>query len=234
MDRLHHLEQTLPINLLATASYPNREFVLVDYGSTDNLHLWVKNNLKKYIDSGIVKYCRTQKPKYFIATHAKNIAHKQASGDIFCNVDADNFLLEGFAEHIACILKQGNCIISSPPTDMFNVAGSCGKIALLREHFYKINGYDESLNLGWGWDDTSLQFRARMYNHLENIAVDKKWCLSLYHSNHERGRKFRNTDIEFTKDQSIRKIVENYEQENYIANKNKNWGFIEDLSINIL
>ena len=234
MNRLYHLEQTLPLSILATASYPDREFIILNYGSKDSLHQWVQKNLKKYIDAGIVKYLRTKIPKNFVATHAKNIAHKQASGDILCNVDADNIVLEGYPEYLAETFQKNKCIVSSPPTDIFNVAGSCGKIAVLKEHFYSVNGYDENLNLGWGWDDTNFQFRARMLNDLKYIVVEKKWCVSLNHSNCERSRNFRNSNIEETKQISIEKCIDSYYNKNYIVNNNITWGFIEDLTINSL
>ena len=204
MNRLYHLEQTLPLNILATASYPNREFIILNYGSKDNLHQWVQKNLKKYIDAGIVKYLHTKIPKYFVATHAKNVAHRQATGDILCNLDADNFLLDGFIEYVAEKMQTDPCVIASPSSDMFNTPGSCGKIIVKREHFYSVNGYDEDWNIGWGWDDTSFQFRVRMHNKLKVEFLDKKWCLCLNHSNWERSKNFRNQDITFTEKESIK------------------------------
>lgn len=234
MGRLHHLEQTLPINLINTASYPNREFILLNYGSKDDLHNWVKKHLTEYIEAGIVKYYRTKIPKYFVATHAKNIAHRQATGDILCNVDSDNFLLQGFAEHIVEQINESSCIIASPSYDMFDTPGSCGKIALKREHFYSVNGYDEDINQGWGWDDTNFQMRARLQNNLKLKNFGKKWCICINHSDCERIKNFVNHNLVFTKEKSIEITKKAYENKNYIVNQNKNWGIISDLTLNKL
>ena len=224
--------QTLPVNIQNTSSYPNREFIILNYGSRDGLHEWVQTNLRSWIDSGIVKYYRTKKPKFFVATHAKNIAHRQATGDILCNVDADNYLMEGFSEYLVEKLT-GKTIVAAPPTDNFGIAGSCGKIAVLKEHFYSVNGYDEGQNLGWGWDDTNFQFRCRMQNDLEYICSDKKWCVAIHHSNEERTRNFCIKDIYEGRDISEKRLIDIAIRKDYIANKDENWGYIEDLSVDI-
>jgi hypothetical protein len=233
MGRLHHLKQTLPINIINTSSYPNCEFIVLNYGSRDGMHDWVKNNLNKYIETGKLKYYRTQMPEYFVATHSKNIAHRQAVGDIICNIDADNYIVPGFVEFLAHSFKKYNCLVCSPSLDSMNNHGSCGKIAVRREHFYSVNGYDENLNLGWGWDDTNFQYRVKMQNGLFYINTEKKFCRTIDHSNEDRVKNFKDKDIEKTKLISIESLYELEKNKNYIANVNKNWGVISDLSSNI-
>lgn len=233
MDRLHHLIQTLPSNLLTAASYPDSEFIILNYGSRDNLHEWVRDNLKSWIDRGIVKYYRTQIPQHFVATHAKNIAHRQATGDILCNIDADNFIMQGFPEFLVSLLSDKKSVICSTSTDMLDVPGSCGKIAVLREHFYSVNGYDESWNMGWGWDDTNFQYRVRMHNKLEYIQLDKRWSRVLAHSNEERVKNFRDKDISMAHIKSQEWLESVARTQEYVVNKNHNWGFAPDLSSDI-
>lgn len=230
MGRLHHLRQTLPINIQNTEKYANREFIIVNYGSKDELHSWAKENLKFWIKRGIVKYYRTREPEYFSATHAKNIAHKQATGDILCNLDADNFILEGFAELLNETIGQRPGIVLSPPTDEFGEAGSCGKIAIRKEHFYSVNGYDESWNIGWGWEDTNFQCRARMHNNLDHYVLPKKWGKVIAHSNKSRGQNFRDQDIFKTQIMCCEQLNKTIENCDFIANKDKNWGYAADLS----
>jgi len=93
MNRLHHVKQTLETSILANRPYKNVEFVLLDYNSKDGLGQWVKNKMMKDIESGILNYYQmtNPKPRYFNVPHAKNIAHKLGTGDILCNLDADNF-----------------------------------------------------------------------------------------------------------------------------------------------
>jgi hypothetical protein len=233
MGRLHHLSHTLPANLANTSSYADREFIILNYGSKDGLHEWVRDNLKPWIDQGIVKYFRTKEPQYFVATHAKNIAHRQATGDILCNLDADNYLIQGYPEYLAETLVREPCVVAAPSADMFGKPGSCGKIAVLRDHFYSVNGYDEGQNLGWGWDDTNFQFRVRMHNNLKLIGSDKKWSLVIEHSNEERGRNFRDTDVVKTQDISIKRLEAVAAAQDYVANKGQNWGYAADLSSNL-
>lgn len=216
MDRLHHLMQTLPINIKNTESYQNKEFIVLDYGSKDNLKEWIKPYN--------VKFFRTEKPKYFIAAHAKNIAHRQATGDILCNLDADNYLVEGFPEYINELFQSKNCILGSGPVDLFGNAGCCGKIALKKEHFYSVNGYDEEQNLGWGWDDTSLRYRAKMHNNLEEVICDPKWSIVINHSNEERVKNYVIKNIEESRDWSVERLKYLAINKKYVVNQNKNWG----------
>lgn len=229
MGRLHHLMQTLPANIANTASYPDREFVVVNYGSKDALHEWMRDHMKPWIDQGVVKYYRTQEPEYFVATHAKNIAHRQATGDILCNVDADNFLQEGFCEYLVGVMKP-QTIVVSPSADSFGNPGCCGKIATWREHFYAVNGYDEDWNIGWGWDDTNFQFRARMHSNLVMHECEPKWNLVIPHSNEERSKNFRDKDAVKTGMLSAERLQEVANRKEYIANQGKMWGVAADLS----
>lgn len=230
MGRLHHLEQTLPLSLIATSSYPNREFVLLNYNSSDNLHNWVKKELKFWISKGILKYYRTLLPKHFVATHAKNIVYKQATGDILCNLDSDNFIIDGFCEKVnEVFLRNSNSIIASNNYDAFMNVGSCGKIICKKEHFYNVNGYDEKQYLGWGWEDTSFQFRTRMFNNLIYHEFDKKWNRVIGHDNQERTKNFQEKDINKSKNFSIDLLNNLTKNKKYIVNQNENWGYIEDL-----
>ena len=229
MGRLHHLMQTLPINIYNTEKY-DREFIILNYGSKDDLHSWAKENLKFWIKRGIVKYYRTQKPKFFVATHAKNIAHKQATGDILCNIDADNFIVDGFSKLLIETLGKSPGIIISPPSDEFGQAGCCGKIAVRKEHFYNVGGYDEDWNIGWGWEDTDFQSRTRIYNKLDYYILPRKWCKVIAHSNESRGENFREKDIFKTQMICREQIEKKLENNDFIVNKNRIWGHIEDLS----
>lgn len=231
MGRLHHLAQTLPSNLLAA---PNCEFVLMDYNSRDGLYEWVRDHLRPYIQQGVVKYCRTNLPKYFVAGHAKNIAHRQASGDILCNLDADNYLVPGFAEHLAWIFaNKPNVVVTSASADVSGNNGCCGKIAVRREHFYSVNGYDEGQTLGWGWDDTNFSFRVRMHNSLENWELERKWNQAIDHSNAERVKNYPVKNIQETEAWSVERLNNISHNRDYVANKGQEWGTISDLTVGL-
>jgi predicted glycosyltransferase involved in capsule biosynthesis len=230
MGRVHHLMRTLPINLHVA---PDCEFVLLNYGSKDGMHEWVRDNIRPWVERGTVKYYRTQLPEYFVATHAKNIAHRQATGDILCNLDADNFLIDGFVQLIQQVMQNKDQIMTAPIFDMFNMSGSCGKIAVRREHFYSVNGYNEDMNVGWGWDDIDFEFRVAMHNKLKYTETPIRFCRAIDHNEKDRARNFRNKNIKETQRINA-EILDNVKTtRNYVANKNREWGIALDLSSDI-
>lgn len=227
MNRLHHLANTLANNL-KVASTVDSEIVLLDYGSTDGLNEWIQNNwpeLQKFALSGRFKYVHTSEPKYFFAAHAKNVAHRAATGDILCNLDADNFLVQGYPEFLLdSFSEDSQIIIPSSPTDPEGNSGTCGKIAVTKESFYRVNGYDESQNQGWGWDDTNFQFRARMHNNLRIVPCSVAFNKAIPHSNDERVVNYPNKNILETQEISVANLKRIEEQKDYIANVGKEWG----------
>lgn len=229
MGRVHHLMRTLPINIY---NAPGCEFVVVNYNSKDGTHEWMRDNMRPWIDRGIVKYYRTQIPEKYISSHAKNIAHRQATGDILCNLDADNFVVDGFVDLIRSVMKNKKHIMTGPIYDMFDLLGSRGKVSVLREHYYSVNGYDEEICSGWGYDDTDFQYRVAMKNNLLFAETPSKFCLAIDHSDQERTKNFIESMSESI--EINRRIFEkNKEQKRYVANKDKDWGFALDLSSDI-
>src|SRR5688572_15135597 len=107
MGRLHHLKETLPRNLEDNKDCPELEFVVLDYNSPDSTGAWLHETYPDLIHSGRLKYFRTTEPKYFHMAHSKHVAHRLATGDIVCNVDADNFTGPGFASKLAEMFLRG-------------------------------------------------------------------------------------------------------------------------------
>jgi glycosyltransferase involved in cell wall biosynthesis len=226
MGRLHHLAQTMPSNLFVA---PKSEFVICDYNSQDGLYEWARDNLK-----GKVVYVRTRTPQYFCAGHAKNIAHRHATGDILCNLDADNFLVPGFPEYLEQLFtERPNICVTSFSQDFALNHGCAGKIAVRREHFYSVNGYDEGQDQGWGWDDTNYSFRVRMHNSLELVELDRKWNRAIGHGNHERVKNYPVRDIEKTEKWSVDRLKAIAENKDYVANKGVEWGAAPDLVVGL-
>jgi hypothetical protein len=89
MGRLHHLCETLPKNIEDNI-YPNVEFVILNYNSPDNLDEWMKQYVQ-LMDDGKILYLKESTIRFYSMTHSRNVAFKAATGDIVCNVDADNF-----------------------------------------------------------------------------------------------------------------------------------------------
>jgi hypothetical protein len=224
MNRLFHLKETYLKSISNTKSYQNREFILLSYNSKDNLDGWVQDNLKNELESGLVAYYKTTEPENFIASHAKNIAHKLASGDILCNLDCDNILVKNYCENIKEIFAKEKIIVACNPKDKEGNIGTCGMILCRKNDFYSVNGYDENINLGWGMDDTNFQFRCRMHNNLRLVILDQNYTSCLSHSNEIRTKYFKLKDISVTNDMSLRITRESFENKDYIANKNREWG----------
>ena len=93
-----------------------------------------------------------------------------------------------------------------------------------KEHFYKVNGYDESFAVGWGMDDTNFQFRCRMQNNLELVVQDSKYNSCLSHDNEIRTKNCMVKDIDKTRNISQSLLIKTAQMQNYISNVNRSWG----------
>jgi hypothetical protein len=224
MDRLFHLEQTYLKSINNTNSYGNREFILLNYNSQDDIDNWVKLNLNKFIENNIVKYYKVLNQKYWCAAHAKNICYKQATGDILINLDSDNILCSNYCEYIIDLFIREDIIVASNSKDQFGNHGCCGMIACKKDHFYSVNGYDESFCIGWGLDDTNFQFRCRMKNNLNLIIQDVKYNLCVSHNNEIRTKNCMIKNIQKTKHISELLLIKINSSKNYVANQEKSWG----------
>jgi glycosyltransferase involved in cell wall biosynthesis len=162
MNRLYHLKETFVKNIEDNVSYENIEFVLLDYNSNDEIKKWVKEDLQKYVDMGILKFYSTSEPETFHRSHSRNVAMKLATGDIICNLDADNYLGKDFAFYINYEFSFNEKIfLTSGFSD-----GSYGKICVQKNDFLSVRGYDERLS-GWGYEDDDL------YARLEGLGLER-------------------------------------------------------------
>jgi glycosyltransferase involved in cell wall biosynthesis len=170
--RLHHLKQTLPANMAAEKDNPNVEFVVLDYGSEDGLADWIKQNFQEEMQSGRLRYARYEAPHFKMA-HAKNMAHRLATGDVLCNVDADNFIAPNFSHWLRDVFEHNpksfvTCHMVKPIDFVkryFYVrlggwrhlpnGGMGGRIAIMRHEFEQLAGYDESVG---AWCDDDKKF----------------------------------------------------------------------------
>lgn len=160
MNRLFHLKKTFEQNIADNRDYKGKvELVLIDYNSQDGLEEWAKKTLTPYIEKGIVNYYKTYGPTRFHASVAKNLAHKMGQGDIVCNVDGDNFTGKDFAFYINYLVnKYGMDLMLHFTKKPF--WGTEGRLALSKENFHKLGGYDEAL-LPIGHEDHDLVNRAK-------------------------------------------------------------------------
>ncbi|NBO17851.1 MAG: glycosyltransferase [Proteobacteria bacterium] len=189
MGRLEHLKRTLPQNIADAADYPNTQFVVVNYGGEKDTENWVKENFPKEIASGKLKYVSFPEATKFRHSHAKNIAHRMADGDILCNVDADQFLGKGFAQFVAetfrkADLSHRHIYMRHSPIAVANDGNrhgsSLGKIALLKKDYEALRGYNENINIGRG-DDTDLNARM-MLRLMRNASIPLSFANGIEHT----------------------------------------------------
>ncbi|MBW2992378.1 glycosyltransferase family 2 protein [Candidatus Woesearchaeota archaeon] len=199
MGRLEHLKKTLPKNIENNMRYPHIEFVLLDYNSQDGLEEWVKKNMLAYIKKGILVYYKTFDPKRFHMSHAKNMTHRLATGDILCNLDADNFLDKDFAFLINEKFNKYTMIAGDDSKNDLRWNKFCkgiginpdntfvwGMLCIKKEHFYEFDGYDESF-LPYGHEEVDLYKRIRKgYDIKKDRIFIKKIRNRVKHSDRER------------------------------------------------
>lgn len=197
MGRAHHLKQTLPRNLADTVDWvrPDAvEFVVVDYGSPDDLVEWIETDpaLAPYRDRGVLRLVRVPGATHFRHSHAKNVAHRAATGDVVCNVDADNFLGAGFAPYLRSVFaRRERTIVATSRLDRGltdpEFQGCMGRIALRRSDFDALGGYDESQRFrGWSGEDTDLLMRAVRSRMAPVLLRDRRFLRVLTHTDLER------------------------------------------------
>lgn len=198
-NRSHHLKETLPKSLEASKILPNREFIILDYNSEDDLEEWCKNNLQSEIKKGIVKYYKTTEPEFFHMSHAKNLSHRLATGKILCNLDADNFLTTKYIRDLIIKLTNNeNAAFRSAA----NNGGKGGRIVVSKKHFFQFRGYEENLN-GYGNEDTDFWLKCRI-NGLRQIRTNGSKCLR--HSEDDRVKNYK-ADKSTTEFENINSMV---------------------------
>lgn len=184
MNRLENLKQTLPKNIEDNISYDHIEFVVLNYNSRDGLEEWITNAMAQYLKNGVLIYIKTDEPQYFLRSHSKNIAAKRATGDIICNVDADNYIGKGFADYInERFTKYKNSYLavkkSSGRRDCY------GRICMLKNDFLAVTGYDESMT-DYGFEDFDLTNRLKLIGKKAQYISDEKFLKVLNHDDDAR------------------------------------------------
>lgn len=182
MNRLSHIQTTLPKNIFDNQNYKHLEFVLVDYNSTDGLEEYVKKELYIYIESGKLVYYRTDEPQRYRMSHSRNLAFKLATGDIVCNIDADNFTGEKFAEYVNEQFQKNDDIYLSTQHGEHRVDNDVlGRICVKKSDFIKVGGYDEKM-LYYGFDDFDFAYRLEGIGIKRQKIEDPKFLRAIKHS----------------------------------------------------
>jgi hypothetical protein len=181
MGRLYHLKETYLKNLSDNAKHPDVEFVLLDYNSKDGMEEWVNSALKDEIASGRVVYYRERAAKHYDSSHAKNLVHGLATGEVVCNLDADNYTGGEYVARLMDVFADGKRAVVAFDR---SVGGLTGRIAIRRADFDLLRGYDESF-VGYGVDDEDFRGRA-MRSGLPLISGEVPGSRAVDHPNDVR------------------------------------------------
>jgi len=230
MNRTHDLRKTLLQNISDNADYPNIEFVVLNYNSSDDMHSFMqKNDLKYLIKMGVVKYYITKQPEYYSMSHSRNIAFKNATGNIVTNVDADNFTGKGFADFL-------NRLAEICPQRAFFAKGKRmmhGRIGMYKNEFLDLGGYDEDFN-GYGFDDHDLMARAM------NSGFKLMWWAGASEVDFTKriktprslvGKNMKNPNWRETERNNKSRSMSNLSEGKLVANFGRNWGHAKDLHL---
>lgn len=221
MGRRHHIEQTFLHNLALCQKHLSQfELVLVNYHSQDGLDTWVKENLGNALSNGQVQYYHTTHPTYFHVAHAKNLAHKLARYPLVVNLDADNYLSIFYLYALQRLQpKEILCV----PFDQHFIPGSYGRIALYKEDFISLGGYDEHLNLGWGVEDRDFIDRAHASGLKKRFIPSPLTGSVIQHSNTERLQN-RQDQSPTARDTALKRSRSNLAAGRLVANPSQPWG----------
>lgn len=224
--RLHHIRETYLLNIELNLDYGEVEFVLLNWNSGDGLDEWVEKNLGDYINEGVVKYLHTKSPSEFDMARTKNVTARNASGEIVCWVDGDNFISEGYADYLNETFCENEDIILNNIvriTRKREGRPNWGRIALFKKYFMEVRGYDEAFN-GWGWEERDFKNRIMRHCSLKDVKFMEEDCNYIKHESsflRPRRTNIRNRGL----------AMENLAEKRYVVNEDIDFGDIDDLKI---
>lgn len=147
------VRQASPINLALTAAVADRcEHCITDLGSRDDTAAWLRA-----LSPRLRVFGRTLEPLHF--ARAYNLAAEPATGDVLAFLDADNVIGPRYVEHVLAEIEQDPLAIVHCWTGDF-LDGTCGRLAMHRDLFRRIGGFDEGLG-PIGHQDLDLRDRAQ-------------------------------------------------------------------------
>jgi hypothetical protein len=183
--RTMHLSKTLPFNIACAANFHNSKFVVLDYGSTDNLQEYIQQNHADDIESGRLTVYSYKYSGPFHMAHAKNMVHRLGileGGSVLVNLDADNYTSFGFSEYLQRkFAKNRNKFMWAHQADLVDRprGGISGRIVVRAHDFLKVGGYDEKYST-WGPDDKDFHARLRRMG-LTGEEIEERYLYLIPH-----------------------------------------------------
>ena len=233
MNRTSDLKQTYITNLEENMKYPHVDFVLLNYNSEDDMDEWVKKNLMKYIEKGVLNYYHTTEPKYYSMTHSRNVTFKLGKGDIVNNVDADHFTnpAHGYPEkyrHIKiddCFAEYINVLANhqhKKAVFLKSKQKNRGRLGFYKKDFLWLGGYDEGLK-GYGHDDYDLLNRALCAGFTCLFFTGDYFSHTIDHRRHPTGN-YKNKDWRYTQRLNTLISLLNLKYGKFQTNQDVHWG----------
>ena len=183
MNRLHHVKQTLPVNLKQNQQR-GINFILLDYNSNDGLSDYVRENFQEEIRDGKLSYYQFKDAASFDRCHSRNLAFKLAEGDVVCNVDADNYAGDGFGRFVQKVFSREKHVCFTGLDNEWKGDAS-GKLSVRRSDFISVSGYDEHFE-GYGYEDLDLVNRLVLNGCTARIINDPNYLNAIQHQRVER------------------------------------------------
>lgn len=195
--RSQHIKETLPRNL---ADNQKAKFVLLDYGSPDDLLDYVWQAHRGEVNSGRLAVY-SYDSKCFRMAHAKNLAHRLGileGGTVLVNLDADNFAGKDFDLYVEDIFRRAqhdHAMFAMPRVFLWArmikgemKRGVNGRIAMTSNAFLLAGGYDEKYS-EWGPDDKDICARLERLG-LAPVEVERQFLDAVTHQDKVRFREY--------------------------------------------
>jgi hypothetical protein len=184
MNRLHHLEQTLPVNMRDNQEETTK-FLVLDYNSDDGLQQYILERFSDELKQGRLEYHRYAHAKYFSHSHSRNLAVNLIDTEFICNLDADNYTGPSFDRYLQQEFSLHERVVISALSNSHKIYGAFGRMATRKRDFVAVGGYDEAFE-GYGFEDYDLVSRLQE-SGLEKVLIDApEFLRSLSHDNNDR------------------------------------------------
>lgn len=233
-DRLYSVKETLPTVMAAAKKAPPVEVVILDYGSTDGLKEWVRENAPE------AKCVRYEAP-YFHMAHARNLSVIMSTGVYVVSSDAETMVDEDlFAELRKAIVLTDRPLIRlgrRPSSTRLarerpghgQCAGGCrwwthGVFCVRRSEFMAAGGFDERFEF-YGPEDKDIIHRFARRG-LQYATIDNhKLITNIGTPDSEKAKNYR---LSLSKREMRKRMGKIYEENAakgvLVANQERGWG----------
>ena len=138
-NRLYQLKSVFDANAAAIARNSDTDWTILNFNSEDNIDDFMFSKLRSCPPT--VHYVTEASGRPWHLSVAKNIAHRLATGSVLVNLDCDNLIGDAI-DVVRRFFDQGCKILHM--WSGIHRDGTCGRIAVAKDVFYKLQGYDES------------------------------------------------------------------------------------------